>query len=55
MLVFSSQRSLNSHKLALQLHRKWAAALSGAKSVEDALADAQSAADAIMREAGYYE
>ena len=31
-----------------------AAALSGAKSVEDALAAAQSAADAIMSEAGYY-
>jgi len=31
-----------------------AAALSGAKSVEDALAAAQDAADAIMREAGYY-
>jgi sorbitol/mannitol transport system substrate-binding protein len=35
--------------------QEMAAALSGAKSVEDALADAQSAADAIMREAGYYE
>jgi sorbitol/mannitol transport system substrate-binding protein len=31
-----------------------AAALSGAKSVDDALAAAQSAADAIMSEAGYY-
>jgi sorbitol/mannitol transport system substrate-binding protein len=31
-----------------------AAALSGAKSVDDALAAAQSAADAIMTEAGYY-
>lgn len=31
-----------------------AAALSGAKSVEDALAAAQSAADSIMQEAGYY-
>jgi len=31
-----------------------AAALSGAKSVEDALAASQAAADAIMREAGYY-
>lgn len=31
-----------------------AAALSGAKSVEDALAAAQAAADAIMSEAGYY-
>ncbi|MEL6583659.1 MAG: sugar ABC transporter substrate-binding protein [Pseudomonadota bacterium] len=35
--------------------QEMAAALSGAKSVEEALADAQSAADAIMREAGYYE
>ena len=35
--------------------QEMAAALSGAKSVEDALAAAQSAADAIMREAGYYE
>lgn len=34
--------------------QEMAAALSGAKSVEDALAAAQSAADAIMREAGYY-
>ncbi|QEE34862.1 sugar ABC transporter substrate-binding protein [Octadecabacter sp. SW4] len=32
-----------------------AAALSGAKSVEDALAASQEAADSIMREAGYYE
>ncbi len=32
-----------------------AAALSGAKSVEDALAAGQKAADSIMREAGYYE
>ncbi len=31
-----------------------AAALSGAKTVEEALADAQAAADAIMSEAGYY-
>jgi sorbitol/mannitol transport system substrate-binding protein len=31
-----------------------AAALSGAKSVEEALEAAQSAADAIMSEAGYY-
>lgn len=31
-----------------------AAALTGAKSVEDALAAAQRAADSIMREAGYY-
>lgn len=35
--------------------QEMAAALSGAKSVEDALAAAQSAADAIMKEAGYYE
>ncbi len=34
--------------------QEMAAALSGAKSVEDALAAAQSAADAIMQEAGYY-
>jgi len=32
-----------------------AAALSGAKTVEEALADGQAAADAIMKEAGYYE
>ena len=35
--------------------QEMAAALSGAKSVEEALAAAQSAADAIMKEAGYYE
>ena len=35
--------------------QEMAAALSGAKSVEDALAAAQSAADAIMKEAGYYK
>ncbi len=35
--------------------QEMAAALSGAKSVEDALAASQAAADAIMREAGYYE
>ncbi|MGR3467906.1 MAG: ABC transporter substrate-binding protein [Shimia sp.] len=34
--------------------QEMAAALSGAKTVEEALADAQSAADAIMQEAGYY-
>ena len=34
--------------------QEMAAALSGAKSVEDALAAAQAAADAIMTEAGYY-
>ncbi|MEM9605286.1 MAG: sugar ABC transporter substrate-binding protein [Pseudomonadota bacterium] len=34
--------------------QEMAAALSGAKSVEDALAAAQAAADAIMSEAGYY-
>ena len=34
--------------------QEMAAALSGAKSVDDALAAAQSAADSIMREAGYY-
>jgi len=32
-----------------------AAALSGAKSVDEALAASQKAADAIMREAGYYK
>ena len=35
--------------------QEMAAALSGAKSVDDALAASQAAADAIMREAGYYE
>ena len=35
--------------------QEMAAALSGAKSVDDALAASQEAADAIMREAGYYE
>jgi len=34
--------------------QEMAAALSGAKSVEEALAASQKAADAIMREAGYY-
>ena len=34
--------------------QEMAAALSGAKSVDEALAAAQGAADAIMREAGYY-
>ena len=34
--------------------QEMAAALSGAKSVEDALAAAQATADSIMREAGYY-
>ena len=34
--------------------QEFAAALTGAKSVEDALAAAQSTADAIMQEAGYY-
>ena len=34
--------------------QEMAAALSGAKSVDDALAAAQKAADAIMSEAGYY-
>jgi len=34
--------------------QEMAAALSGAKSVDDALAAAQAAADAIMSEAGYY-
>ena len=35
--------------------QEFSAALSGAKTVEEALAAAQSAADAIMKEAGYYE
>ncbi|MGI9364469.1 MAG: ABC transporter substrate-binding protein [Rhizobiaceae bacterium] len=35
--------------------QEMAAALSGAKSVDDALAASQAAADAIMKEAGYYE
>lgn len=35
--------------------QEMAAALSGAKSVDEALAASQSAADAIMREAGYYD
>ncbi|WP_299346709.1 sugar ABC transporter substrate-binding protein [uncultured Maritalea sp.] len=35
--------------------QEMAAALSGAKSVDEALAASQAAADAIMREAGYYE
>jgi len=34
--------------------QEMAAALSGAKSVEDALAASQAAADSILREAGYY-
>jgi len=34
--------------------QEMSAALSGAKSVEEALAAAQEAADAIMKEAGYY-
>ncbi|MEM1037964.1 MAG: sugar ABC transporter substrate-binding protein [Pseudomonadota bacterium] len=35
--------------------QEMAAALSGAKSVDDALKASQAAADAIMKEAGYYE
>ncbi|MGR3679764.1 MAG: extracellular solute-binding protein [Paracoccaceae bacterium] len=35
--------------------QEMAAALSGAKSVEDALAASQEAADSIMKEAGYYD
>ena len=34
--------------------QEMAAALSGAKSVEEALAAAQAAADSVMQEAGYY-
>ena len=52
-LVFSSQRSLSSQKW-VAVAQEMAAALSGAKSVEEALAAAQAAADAIMHEAGYY-
>ena len=35
--------------------QEMAAALSGAKSVEEALAASQQAADSIMKEAGYYD
>ena len=38
----------------LEACQEIAAALSGAKSVDEALAASQAAADAIMSEAGYY-
>ena len=42
-------------QIGVIMGQEMAAALTGAKSVEDALAAAQESADAIMREAGYYE
>ncbi len=41
-------------EVGIAVAQEMAAALSGAKSVKDALAASQSAADAIMSEAGYY-
>ena len=41
-------------QIGVIMGQEMAAALTGSKSVEDALAAAQEAADAIMREAGYY-
>lgn len=41
-------------EVGMAVAQEMAAALSGAKSVKDALAASQSAADAIMSEAGYY-
>ena len=41
-------------QIGVTFGQEMAAALTGAKSVEDALAASQEAADAIMREAGYY-
>ena len=41
-------------EVGIAVAQEMAAALSGAKSVDDALAASQAAADAIMREAGYY-
>ncbi|MEM9360610.1 MAG: extracellular solute-binding protein, partial [Pseudomonadota bacterium] len=41
-------------QIGVIMGQEMAAALTGAKSVEDALAASQEAADAIMREAGYY-
>ena len=41
-------------QVGIAVAQEMAAALSGAKSVDDALAASQAAADAIMREAGYY-
>ena len=42
-------------EVGIAVAQEMAAALSGAKSVEDALAASQSAAEAIMKEAGYFE
>ncbi len=42
-------------QIGVIMGQEMAAALTGAKSVEEALAASQEAADAIMREAGYYE
>ena len=41
-------------EVGIAIAQNMAAALTGAKTVDEALADAQAAADAIMREAGYY-
>jgi len=41
-------------EIGVKFGQEMAAALTGAKSVEDALAASQEAADAIMKEAGYY-
>ena len=41
-------------EVGISVAQEMAAALSGAKSVKDALAASQAAADAIMSEAGYY-
>ncbi len=41
-------------QIGVIMGQEMAAALTGAKSVEDALAASQEAADAIMKEAGYY-
>ena len=42
-------------QIGVIMGQEMAAALTGAKTVEEALAASQEAADAIMREAGYYE
>ena len=42
-------------QIGVVMGQEMAAALTGAKTVEEALAASQEAADAIMREAGYYE
>ena len=54
MWAFSSWPFPNSRRSVSIMGQEMAAALTGAKSVEDALAAAQEAADSIMREAGYY-